>query len=60
MTTALLITSWFLLVNVMRFVCAELAIAIATAIIPIRVFIRYGFDTPKLASALFGFVKSYF
>jgi hypothetical protein len=23
-------------------------------------FIRYGFDTPKLASALFGFVKSYF
>src|SRR5450759_1091010 len=23
-------------------------------------FIRYGFDTPKLASALFGFVNSYF
>ena len=23
-----------------------------------QVFIRYGFDTPKLASALFGFVKS--
>jgi hypothetical protein len=34
--------------------------ASAVLLATIWLFIRYGFDTPKLASALFGFVKSYF